>query len=633
MTDVVGMIHTLALLSSLAVSGAAEPSDARHRWPRWPTEVTHAAAPLRAREDQDHTRVEALLELDAYATPIIEPWLVHALGDPSTAVKREALRICFERELEACVPSALALWSAASEPSLRVAALRVMALAPEGAGFDALLGALRDDNDGLRGQAAQILGWARLRGERRERAIGALLAKLGDLSATVRLYAVESLGLLAADDATLPLARLLDDAEPSVRMAAARALGQIGDPRVAGALGRAVAAVNEPPVTRALMAALCQLRTADRGDDEVELDKELVAALDEPPAGLTSNDVAELLGLRADPSASLVAMVAARLRDPSLARPALAVLVAWGPAATAALREARAAGLSPDLELEIDRQLAALAVPVHTGRDAPAPDDAPRLHVDARSLDALVRLPDVDALAHLGRVAHGIDAAAIRARLGLDEPLVDRRVELALAVLRGPALALGRDDHRVVARIVGWARDHAAPRSDRCLAAWALRAVDRGGAAIEYARRETAALLADRDPAVRACAAASWRALVQRADDRALVDPDARVRVAAILAASAAGPNRLERRRIAWLAAADPDTRVRQAARHARRRRGRGQGIAWVHRVAEVEAPEGRSPWIAVTVDGGSPLSLPAVRIGGQLFAAAPGLGPVRLAE
>ena len=141
------------------------------------------------------------------------------------------------------------------------------------------------------------------------------------------------------------------------------------------------------------------------------------------------------------------------------------------------------------------------------------------------------------------------------------------------------------------------------------------------------------ALLADRDPAVRACAAASWRALVQRADDRALVDPDARVRVAAILAASAAGPNRLERRRIAWLAAADPDTRVRQAARHARRRRGRGQGIAWVHRVAEVEAPEGRSPWIAVTVDGGSPLSLPAVRIGGQLFAAAPGLGPVRLAE
>ena len=202
-----------ALLGVLSPSGAHADGE-RHRWPRWPTEFDQVVAPLRdeAAPGRDHDRVEALLRLDAYATDLVAPWLLLALGDPSSAVKREALRLCFEREVVACVPSALAIGSAVTEPMLRVAALRVVGLDPSGAGLDALLGALRDEGESMRAQAAAVLGSAALHGSGRSRATAALLAKLGDLSAVVRQSAVEALGTIGSTDATLPIARLLEDA-------------------------------------------------------------------------------------------------------------------------------------------------------------------------------------------------------------------------------------------------------------------------------------------------------------------------------------------------------------------------------------------------------------------------------------
>src|SRR5688500_8913505 len=49
------------------------------RWPRWPTEVDRAAAPLRKNGEQlspDPERVDAVLSLEAFATPVIEPWIL-----------------------------------------------------------------------------------------------------------------------------------------------------------------------------------------------------------------------------------------------------------------------------------------------------------------------------------------------------------------------------------------------------------------------------------------------------------------------------------------------------------------------------------------------------------------------------
>lgn len=611
------MRSVLALSCLVVTALALDPAVARarggrHRWPRWPTELDRVVAPLRddAEREQDHDRVEAVLALDAYATPLVEPWLLRALGDPSTAVKRESLRICFERELVACVPSALAIWSSVTEPMLRVAALRVVGMDPSGAGLDALLGALRDDSDAMRAQAAAVLGAAALHGTARKRATAALLAKLGDLSAVVRQSAVEALGTIGSHDATLPIARLLDDAEPSVRLAAARALGQLGDGRAVAASIRALAAVNEPAVVRAIVAALAILP----GDAAAEV---LLAAFDEPPAGITSLDVADLLGLRSDPEPLVLDGLALRLRDPNTARLALRTLAALGQAGTGVLQRELDRGASPEMALEIGRVLAGGRVAVRPGQSHP-PEVVPAPHGAADGLATRRASPDAEALAEIDLLAATRDWGPVLDATFLRGGVVtDRRVELALAVAEGPAARLGRWDRRAIATLVGWAADTTSTASDRCLALLALASVDVHARGIHGARHAAARALEDVDPRVRACAVAPWHALDRHPDDRAMLDPDPRVRTIAVALAASRGPGRAEAVRLGLLAADDPDARVRSAARWALSATPtRARGPSWVHG----GALEPRGGWMRLRV-GAARLWLPALEFGGVRFA------------
>ena len=606
----------VALLTALLPSvGFAR--GARHRWPRWPTEFDQVVAPLRAEvtKDGDHERVEALLALDAYASELIEPWLLGALGDPSAAVKREALRICFERELVACVPSALAIWSSVTEPMLRVAALRVVGLDPAGAGLDALLVALRDDSDTMRAQAAVVLGTAALHGPSRNRATVALLAKLGDLSAIVRQTAVESLGALGSHDATLPVARLLDDAEPMVRLAAARALGQLGDPRGVAALIRSLEAINEAAVVRTIVAALAILP----GDAAAEV---LLAAFDEPPTGITTADVADLLGLRPNPEPKAIEGLATRLRDPASARLALRALANLGELGTAALQRELERGASPDLTLELERVLAGLRVRAQVPeRRETLATPAPRTTVDGlarrRAVAPGEALAEIDGLAATRNWGPQLDAIFIAARVASEH-----RVELALAAAQGPSARLGRWDRRSVATLVGWATNRANTSTDRCLALLALGSVEPGTKPARSALAAAQSLLRDADPRVRACAAVPWHALQNRHDELALHDPDPRVRVVAILMAAKRGPSRAERARIALLETTDDDAHVRVAARWANGVVDRRAGSTWLH--GGTLDPSGR--WMRVRVGRDAQLWIPALRVGGVPYAWVPQL-------
>ncbi len=615
------MLRTTALVALLGLALAAPAAaDGRHRWPRWPSEIDRVAAPLAERTGeravQDHERVDALLQLDGYASEVIEPWVLDALGDPSTAVKREALRICYERELTSCVPAALSLWSSASEQTLRVSALRVIALEPSSAGLETLLGALREDSDIMRAQAAQVLGWARTDADGHARATAALSAKLADLSAMVRQYAAESLGLLASHDATLAVTRLLDDAEPQVRLSAARALGQIGDPRAVAALQRALRAANEPPVVRAIATALVGLH----GEHDAAA---LIEIFDDPPAGLSTVEFAELLGVRADPEPELLEALASRLRDPGAARPALRTLALLGEVAAPTLREALRRGAAPEIALELERTLAAWDVDVRPGGGvARAPDVVPTLDDLAQTHAATVG----DALAAIPTLAKKRDwSRELDARIAEDGPVTTRRTELGLAAVLGRRARLGRDSRLAIARLVGWASDEAVGSSDRCLATLAIAGVDRDARALREARRAGEALLEDRDPLVRACAAGTWRSLARGADDRALVDPDPRVRVIAVLAARAAGMTRPERRRIAALANGDPHRAVRRAARLALATAKPRRGTGWVEGPARPHAWADRdAAWVEVEL-GGARLLVPALALGGRRFAWIPG--------
>ncbi len=610
----------LIALATVLVGPTAHASSERHRWPRWPTEFSRVIAPLRddhtRDRERDHDRIEAVLGLDVYATALIEPWLLRALGDPSTSVKREALRLCFERELVTCVPSALAIWSSVTEPMLRVAALRVVGLHPAGAGLDALLGALRDDNDTMRAQAAIVLGTAALHGAARGRASAALLAKLGDLSASVRQNAVEALSALGSSDATLPIARLLEDAEPGVRLAAARALGQIGDPRAVAALARGLEAVNEPAVVRAHLGAVAVLPGAAAIDV-------LLAAFDEPPAGLSATDVADLIGLRPDPEPAVLDGMALRLRDPSGARLALRTLALYGAASTAVLRRELQRGVSPELALEIRQVIATADIPIRVAEPRVAtPIPAPAPGTDGlaarRSAPTAVGLAEIDRLAATGGWGPGLDAAFVAGGA-----VVDHRVELALAAAVGPKAALGRWDRRPVATLVGWAKDRTHVAADRCLALLALGSVDPQAVGAPMALLAADALLADPDPRVRACALVPWYALETRPDARALLDDDPRVRTTAVLLAARRGLERRDRGRIALLAATDPDARVRLVATWARRTPAVGVGVgapAWHHGGAV--DPSGR--WMRVALPNGPRIWLPVLTLGGVAFAWSP---------
>lgn len=570
-------VAALALAAALLAAPASSRAQPSPRWPTWPTEVDRIAAFL-ARDVSgkelagERERVAAIQELDAFATGAILPTLLHALEDDSPQVRREALRMCFEREVPACVPPAVRLWDEGDEPTVRVAALRVLSLDPEPERATILIEALRDPAEVIRAQAAEYLGMAPLTPEVRKRARTALLAKLADVSAVVRRRAVLSVGLLGPGDGTLSIARLLDDPEPSVQAAAAEALGQYRDPTAAPSLRRSLSVPHEPQVSQAIVDALALL-------PEPAVEADLLALFDDPPPGLDEARVAQAIGRRPEPGEALVQGLVDRLDEPVRRAAVLSALLMLGEHARPALEAARARGLAPAIDLEVERLLGALEppAPVAAAGRWPGPDDRDgwRRRLEAQG-DEHLRLEAAWALAELDPKWRVPAALEVLATPG---PLAGRRPwAMALAGSRAPwATEAPEADDEPRARLEGWARDPTASASDRCLALAAL-----GARAPAGGRRPKppgwADLAEDPEPRVRACAAL---ALGRQGDASRLpgllVDDRARVRTAAALALALVEPRRLHRStttRLAALAASDPEAAVRAAARHALARLG-----------------------------------------------------------
>ena len=614
---------------AIAALGTVPPAAAQPeaRWPTWPSEVDRVAAPLSrdpAGKEQagERERVAAIHELDRFATGAILDPLLRALDDASPQVRREALRMCWEREVVACIPGAANLWSEGGEPTVRVAALKVLALDPEPSRAAILIEALRDPSEVIRAQAADFLGSAPLPPDVRRRARTALLAKLADVSVVVRRQAVLSLGLLGPGEGTLAIARLLEDTEPSVQSAAAEALAHHRDPTAVPALRRALELPHEAPVAQSIVEALAVLP-----DATVEAD--LLRLLDDPPPGLDETRIAIAIGRRPDAGEAIVQGLIERLDEPARREAALLALLMLGEDAAPALRAARERGLAPAIDVEVRRLLAALEPVTHSAAAErwPAPEDRAGWRHQLERGDEHSRRRAAWALAELDPPWR---VPAALARLASPGPLSGRR-SWAATLAASPSRWSATPDAEPRARLIGWARDRALSAADRCLALAAL-----GARMPDEGRRDEpswAALAEDPDPRVRACTAL---ALGRRGDPTRLagllVDTRARVRTAAALGLALVDPralHRATRARLALLASRDPEPAVRAAARRALAR-DRDAGPlpdAPGMFLRRTEPYPWRDPprWIEVD-DGPQRLWLPAEGSGPWRWALVPGL-------
>lgn len=617
-----GWLAGTGLLLALIRPAAAAPP----RWPTWPTEVHRISAILvrdvRGKElAGERQRVAAIQTLDRWATgAILEP-LLHALDDASPQVRREALRMCFEREVVACIPGAANLWSEGGEPTVRVAALKVLALDPEPSRVALLIEALRDPSDVIRAQAADFLGSAPMAPEVRRRARAALLAKLADVSVVVRRRAVLSLGLLGPGEGTLSIARLLDDPEPTVRSAAAEALGHTRDPTAVPVLRRAIASPNEAAVARAIIDALAVLP-----DPSVETD--LLALLDDPPSGLDEVQLAAAIGRRPRPGPTLLEGLVDRLDEPPRREAVLQALLALGEDARPVLEKARARGLAPAIDVDVARLLGALQTtpPPASARRWPAAEDRAGWHAQLERGDPFGRRRAAWVLARRDPPWRVATALAALARPG---PPAGRRAWL-LTLAASPRPWSHPSEGEARARLEGWARDRRLSTADRCLALAAL-----GARQADPGRRATvpwADLLDEPDPQIRACAAL---ALGRRGEFTELagllVDDRARVRTAAALALAGAEPERLHpstTARLALLSVDDPQAPVRAAARWANARHRSTPAppdIGLFLRRVGAYPWAARARWLEVQADGQT-LWVPAEGSGPWRWALIPGL-------
>ncbi|WAS98918.1 HEAT repeat domain-containing protein [Nannocystis punicea] len=636
----------VGLCAALLVAAEASAEPAR-RWPLWPTEVARAAEPLvgapesELRLVRDSRRVAAVRDLDVFATPLVAPILVAALEDRSSAVRREVLQACLERQLLACAPAARKIWQTElDDPALRVAALRVAVLAADADRLQLFLTALRDPDALIRAESMRTFAAASWPKDQLAIVRTNLIAKLADPTPEVRRAAAHGLGVLGPDDprgnrsdGALPLTRLLVDPDPQVRQDTADALARLRDPRAAPALLRALQVGDETYVGRSLLHAFAALpgtaaATAGKpgdGPDGLDVDAELLRLLDAPPRNLLPRHVAEAIARRRMPSAALAEGLVARLREDALRhseahalrQPALDALLGLGEAARPALTAALARGLEPPLEREVRRLLAALDPPQRAAVFAPPwPADADR---DAwqRALTEPDPAARLRAAAALGQRAPEWLGGAAGYRLELAGGAELRRPWL-LALASAPGWTAV--DSALPVRLALWADDPSLGSGDRCLAVVALARQRHGSATFARVAAQQASAA---DPAVRVCTAAALAWAPPRAADPLLAgllrDASARVRTSAALALACRDrPDPEFTPQLALMAARDPEPAVVRAVELARvPERCDGWGVVF--------APPGETgPWLSLRLRGRA-FEAPAETLGTLRLAFGPG--------
>jgi HEAT repeat protein len=179
---------------------------------------------LTANDASPQVRAECAAALGALGSEETVPVLTCALGDSNETVSAAAARALGRLKAASAVnPLLLALLSRST--MVRSSAAEALGQIGSAAAVDPLVELLGSDPEpGVRSQTARALGEI---GDRR--ATAALEKALGDKSPAVRVYVIEAFGAFKTSEIAPKIcAMLAEDGNPSVREAAAVALGKLG---------------------------------------------------------------------------------------------------------------------------------------------------------------------------------------------------------------------------------------------------------------------------------------------------------------------------------------------------------------------------------------------------------------------
>jgi HEAT repeat protein len=608
----------------LSSSASAQAED----WPLWPTQIEQSTQALAPGSDaSEGTRAAELRRLESRPDPIAEPYILRALDDESTEMRRIAMRACVERQLESCASAAERLWMETSDPAIRLRALQLLALFPTPERLETLLEALDGDEPSMRDQASESLASAPLTDRQEERLRTVLQAKLDDQSATVRRRAAMTLGLRGPGSGTVNLVRHLDDPDPGVRVAVAEALGRLADRRALPALRRALD--NTPD--RALAGEIVSTLGLLPGED---VDQLLLELLDRPPFNRRQR-VVQAIGTRIAASDLLVDGLISRLRDGELHDSALKALRWLGELARPRAQAALERGLEASLAAELQSFLDALDIDAaRTGSGADGDAERPQSPYASPISRARIR---VRASVESDELSDWVISEVSRASLPDQIP----EALFALALWDRPDFA-AHDLPVLQTRLRRWVGDEGQPQSSRCLAAAALtRSALAGRRAAVLADLRTAA--ESRSGEVRACASLGLASLGSLHDaEMGLADPDPRVRAMTSLGLRATSPKQWPsslRQRLRSVALADHSPAARSSARFALQTPSESRRSApsagerppglWLYRVSSQPgmwvAPADRA-WARFQLDGVELLA-PTIGYGSERWLIASGIG------
>ena len=206
------------------------------------------------------------------ATPTVLKAIESALADPSEAVRVAAVEGVRTTDDRAALPSLRERFGSETSPKVRREIALALGNMGDKAALPLLVAALRDTSSPEGVRTAALTGLESIGGQPAIVAlIEALANKRGNLTDEAQARMVSALGRFKAKDGVPAIADRLFHTNPAVRVAAAEALGKVGDTGLCAPRVRPALKDQAPEVRKAALAALATLKDTESIPAMIEL--------------------------------------------------------------------------------------------------------------------------------------------------------------------------------------------------------------------------------------------------------------------------------------------------------------------------------------------------------------------------